>query len=84
MSKRLPVILDDEEMAEIKEIARSQKATVAEWVRRALRAARSSAPARSRQQKLAALKAGSEHGFPAASVGAMLAEIERGYQGRPP
>ncbi|MGB5303293.1 MAG: ribbon-helix-helix protein, CopG family [Gemmatimonadota bacterium] len=84
MSKRLQVILDDEEMAEIKEIARSQKTTVAEWVRRALRAARSSAPARTRQQKLAALRAGTEHSFPAADVEAMLAEIERGYQGGSP
>ena len=83
MSKRLQVILDDEEMAEIKEIARSQKTTVAEWVRRALRTARSSAPSRTRQQKLAALRAGSEHRFPAADVEAMLDEIERGYQGGP-
>ena len=83
MSKRLQVILDDEDMAEIKEIARSQKTTVAVWVRRALRAARSSAPSRTRQQKLAALRAGSEHDFPAADVETMLAEIERGYLGGP-
>jgi hypothetical protein len=79
MSKRLQVILDDEEIAEIKEIARSQKTTVAEWVRRALRAARNSAPSRSRQQKLAALWAGREHSFPAVDVETMLDEIERGY-----
>ena len=83
MSKRLQVILDDEEMAEIKEIARSQKTTVAEWVRRALRAARSSAPARTRQQKLAALSVGSEHGFHPADIETMLDEIERGYLGGP-
>lgn len=79
MSKRLQVILDDGEMAEIRAIARSQKTTVAEWVRRALRVARSSAPSRSRQQKLAALRAGSEHAFPAGDVEKMLSEIERGY-----
>ncbi len=79
MSKRLQVILDDEEMAEIRAIARSQKTTVAEWVRRALRAARSSAPSRSRQQKLAALRVGSEHSFPAADIESMLSEIEQGY-----
>jgi hypothetical protein len=81
MSKRLQVILSDDEMAEIKDIARSQKTTVAEWVRRALRAARSSAPARTREQKLAALRVGSEHSFPAGDVETMLAEIERGYEG---
>ena len=79
MSKRLQVILDDGEMAEIRAIALSQKTTVAEWVRRALRVARSSAPSRSRQQKLAALRAGSEHSFPAGDVEKMLSEIERGY-----
>ena len=79
MRKRLQVILDDEEMAEIKEIARSQKTTVAEWVRRALRAARNSTPSRSRQQKLAALRAGSEHAFPSGDIETMLSEIERGH-----
>ncbi|MBT8461907.1 MAG: antitoxin [Gemmatimonadetes bacterium] len=79
MSKRLQVILVDEEMAEIREIARSEKTTVAEWVRRALRSARSSVPSRSRQQKLAALRVGSEHAFPAADVASMLDEIEHGY-----
>lgn len=83
MSKRLQVILGDEEMSEIREIARSEKTTVAEWVRRALRAARSSAPSRSRQQKLAALRVGSEHAFPAADIESMLTEIEHGYQGDP-
>ena len=81
MSKRLQVILDDEEMAEIRDIARSQKTTVAEWVRRALRAARTSAPARSREQKLAALRIGSEHAYPADDIGSMLDEIEQGYRG---
>ena len=83
MSKRLQVILDDEEMAEIKEIARSQKTTVAEWVRRALRTARSSAPSRTRQQKLAALRVGSEHAFQPADIETMLDEIEHGYLGGP-
>ncbi len=81
MSKRLQVILDDEEMAEIRDIARSQKTTVAEWVRRALRAARTSTPSRNREQKLAALRRGGEHAFPAGDIGSMLDEIERGYGG---
>lgn len=41
MSKRLQVLLDEPEMREIRRIARRQKMTVAEWVRQALRAARS-------------------------------------------
>ena len=81
MSKRLQVILDDEEMAEIRDIARAEKTTVAEWVRRALRAARRSAPARSREQKLAALRIGGDHAFPVGDIETVLEEIERGYQG---
>ena len=84
MSKRLQVILDDEEMAEIRDIARAQKTTVAEWVRRALRAARRSAPSRSREQKLAAIRVGSEHAFPAGNIESMLDEIEEGYRSERP
>jgi len=32
-------------------------------------------------KKLAALRVGSEHSFPAGDVETMLAEIERGYEG---
>ncbi len=81
MSKRLQVILGDEEMEEIRDIARAQKTTVAEWVRRALRAARRSTPSRSREQKLAAIRLGSDHAFPAGDIESVLEEIERGYGG---
>lgn len=84
MRKRLRVILDDEETAEIRDIARSQKTTLAECVRRALRAGRNSTLSRSRAQKLAALRTGAEHGFPAADVEKTLEEIERGYQSEGP
>ena len=40
MSKRLQVILDDEELMEIQRIAELKQMTVAEWVRQTLRAAR--------------------------------------------
>ena len=40
MSRRLQVLLDDDELAKIQEVARSQRMTTAEWVRQALRAAR--------------------------------------------
>ncbi len=41
MRKRLQVLLDDAELREIKHAARAHRLTVAEWVRQALRAARS-------------------------------------------
>ena len=44
MSKRLQVLLDEEEYLEIKGVARKQRLPVAEWVRQALRTARSDNP----------------------------------------
>ena len=40
MSKRLQVLLDEQEFDDIQDIARRNRMTVAEWVRQALRAAR--------------------------------------------
>jgi predicted HicB family RNase H-like nuclease len=42
MSKRVQVLLDEEELRKIQRAARAQKMTVAAWVRQALRATRSS------------------------------------------
>ena len=44
MSKRLQVLLDDEELAEIQELARRRHQTTAAWVRDALRVARDTPP----------------------------------------
>ena len=81
MSKRLQVILDDEEMSELREVAKRNRMSVAEWVRQALRAARLREPVHSREQKLAALRTACEHAFPAGTIEEMLEEIERGYLG---
>ena len=40
MTKRLQVLLDDEELREIQELARRRHQTTAAWVRDALRVAR--------------------------------------------
>ena len=44
MPKRLQVLLDEEEYKEIQRVARNQRVTLAEWVRQALRQARSDNP----------------------------------------
>ncbi len=44
MSKRLEVLVDEQEYPEIQVAARSQRMTVAEWVRQALRRARDDQP----------------------------------------
>ena len=79
MSTRLQVIVDDEELAEIRRTARKHRMTTAEWVRQALRKARRAEPRGDEKKKLAVLRAASEHAFPSGEVDEMLGEIERGY-----
>jgi hypothetical protein len=79
MSKRLQVLLEEAEMAEVRRAARRERMTTAEWVRQALRAARRAVPEGDARKKLAAVRASARHEFPTADIGQMLAEIERGY-----
>jgi hypothetical protein len=84
MSTRLQVIMDDEELDEIRAIAKRKRMTVAEWVRQALRAARSEEPVGETRAKLAAVAAASMHRYPAGAIDDMLAEIVDGRDaGRP-
>ena len=82
MSKRLQVILDDEELLEIQRIAELKQMTVAEWVRQTLRAARRGESTGDPSHKLAAIRAAARNSFPTADVDEMLAQIEAGYTGR--
>jgi hypothetical protein len=84
MSKRLQVILDDEEWEEIREVARNQRLSVSEWVRQTLRQARRRLPEGERGRKLDALRAATSHAFPTGRMERMLAEIESGYLGGRP
>ena len=80
MSKRLQVLLPDPEMEEIRRLARRERLTVGEWVRRILREARSRQPVREPQLKLKAVRKAAEYSFPTGDIEQMLREIERGYQ----
>lgn len=84
MSQRLQVLLDEEEFAEIRRIARRHRMTVAEWVRQSLRAARREEPAMEPKRKLAAVREAVRGGYPTSDIGVMLAEIEHGYLGDTP
>lgn len=81
MSQRLQVLLDEAEFAEIRRIARRHHMTVAEWVRQALRPARSDEPSAEPRRKLAVVREAARGEYPTADIDAMLAEIERGYLG---
>lgn len=79
MSKRLQVVLNEEEMKAIRDEARRHGLTVSEWVRQALRNTRQESSSREPARKLAAVRAAARHTFPTADIDQMLAEIERGY-----
>ena len=79
MSKRLQVLLPDQEMSDIQRLAKREHLTVGEWVRRALRDARAERPATDPATKLTALRRAVGSSFPTADIGQMLQEIERGY-----
>ena len=67
-------------MSEIQRLARHDRLTVGEWVRRTLREARAQKPAHDAETKLKAVRRGAAHAFPTADIEQMLGEIERGYQ----
>ena len=72
--------MPDQEMKEIQRLARSERVTVGEWVRRTLREARMRKPVNDAETKLNAVRRGAEFAFPTADVDQMLREIERGYE----
>jgi hypothetical protein len=81
MSKRLQVILDDEELLGIQRVAELKQMTVAEWVRQTLRAARKGESTGDPAHRLAAIQAAARNSFPTADVDEMLKQIEAGYTG---
>ena len=77
------MILDDPEYREIQRIARANRMTLAEWVRRALAAARRREPTVEAGRKLSAVRTATRHAFPSGDIAEMLAQIERGYTSDP-
>lgn len=84
MTKRLQVLLDEPEWREVQRAARAERTTVAEWVRKALRAARKARSSADVDTRLTAIRTAAAHQFPAGSVDEMNAEIARGYMGTEP
>lgn len=82
MSKRLQVLFEEDELAEIRRVARARRMTVAEWVRQSLRQARAKESPGDVEAKRRAIRQAVGHSFPTGDIEQMLAEIERGYVGR--
>lgn len=83
MTTRLQVLLEDDEFAEIREIAKRNRMTVAEWVRQALRAARRDEPAGNTRKKLMAVRMAVRGSYPTDRIQQMLNEIDRGHLSGP-
>lgn len=79
MSKRLQVLIADDEMSDIQLLAQRERLTVGEWVRRTLREARAQQSVKDPAVKLAAIRRAAEYNFPTADIDQMLREIEQGY-----
>jgi hypothetical protein len=80
MTKRLQVLMDDDELEAIQEVARKHHQTTAAWVRDALRRAREETVDPEAVRKLRAVREASTFTYPVADIDPMLAEIERGYR----
>lgn len=78
MSKRLQVVLDDEELVDIQAVARAQHLTVVARVRQALRVARREQPVYDVATKIQVVREAVRHSYPAGEVEDMLHEILRG------
>ena len=78
MSTRLQIVIDDEELAEIRRVARSQHSTVSEWARQALRAARREQPIYKVSTKIHVVREAVRHNYPAGEIDDVLGDIERG------
>ena len=81
MTTRLQVLLDDDELKVIQRLARRDRLTTAEWVRRRLREGVTAAARPDTASRLEALHTAYRHqsAAPSPEIDQMLEEIERGY-----
>lgn len=78
MSKRLQILVPDDEMEVIKQRAESEELSVGEYIRRSLRDAAFGPPANSVFTKLAFIREAAKLSLPVADIEQMNREIARG------
>jgi hypothetical protein len=79
MTKRLQVLMDDDELRSIQRLARDERVTTAEWVRQRLREAQELRARPDIERKLAVVRSAARFRAPAPDIDQMNAEIEQGY-----
>lgn len=80
MSRRLQVLMPEEELMRLQSLARQNQLSLGEWVRRTLREAADEASVKPIDDKLEALRRATEYSFPTGDVEKMNQEIEMGYR----
>jgi hypothetical protein len=76
MSKRLQVVVGDEELERYVRTADASGMTVSEWVRQSLRAAERDVSSADVEAKLEAIRRAASYSFPVPDIDALLAEME--------
>jgi hypothetical protein len=79
MSKRLQVLVPDDEYRKFQRQARQAKVSLGEWVRSVLRRVNDSESDHSIEDRLELIREAFTHQGPASDLEQMNAEIERGY-----
>jgi hypothetical protein len=78
MSKRLQVVLSDDELERYERVAHMLGLTVSEWVRQSLRAAERHVSTKDVEPTLAAIRNAATYRFPVPDIDTLLAETEAG------
>ena len=78
MSKRLQIVMPDEEIEELRRSAEREGMSLSEWARIALRRAQRSQQGPTAEDKLTAVERALECGHPTGDIQEILASIEKG------
>jgi len=78
MSKRLQVVVKDEELERYARTAEAVGMSMSEWVRQSLRAAEREVSSGDVDAKLAAIRKAASYNFPVPDIDTLLAEMEAG------
>ncbi len=81
MSTRLQILMEEEELEDLRAHARERGLTLSEYVRQTLREAGRHRAGGGVDRKIASIRAALRHSFPAPDIETMLDEIESGYRG---
>ena len=83
MSIRLQILLDEDELQEVKKLAIEEKLTVSAWVRRAIQHEKKERPGTAARKKLQIINKSSKYNYPTGDYQDIAAEIDSGYSKEP-